>query len=394
MIIEETLQVLNGNQVANKKFNFRFGQSIILPLRSAMSRLKAALLPINVLVGHSLNSDERFLRQFGMSFKGKEIFDTQTLTKTLTGDYSSWRLSKIIEFVGCKLESSSPPNPLLPPPLPLAPLSSPPPSPSTLSSTLSPTIPYISSPSLPTLNPYDGDIVRDLHNAGNDSHWTMVAFLGLAVGGGGAYLAHNQALNSSLASDHLLSLDPSPFSSSSSFPSSPSQVSPFPHMSLPNPPRKWNLTLESRLLKLENESKGWDWGIKSKFNDGVTLVHPFFEETEVIPILTGDPSSSTSSSSLLGSSSTDSSKEINLSSEKDDGIEGGGSMSIPSIRNPLFALEEFLMIQNQSNLPSRPVMYKKEPRLDKVVHVMDSRMKSEKGVEVMSLESGLSKLGL
>lgn len=128
-IIEESLDVLNGVKVSNAKFSFNFGTSSVLPLEKAMGRLRAVLRSTDFLVGHAIGSDERFLEKWGINFRGKTIFDTQVLLRAMARVPDTWRLSRILDY--CDINDYS-----------------------------------------------------NLHNAGNDAHYTMVAFLSLAMRGG------------------------------------------------------------------------------------------------------------------------------------------------------------------------------------------------------------------
>ena len=129
IIISDHISLVNGVRVANHKFDFKFGTSSTLSLQKAIGKLKVALKSVDYIVGHAISSDEKFLRKFGISFAGKTIYDTQVMVKPLLNPPTSsqLKLSKILD--NCDLE-------------------------------------------------YDG-----LHNAGNDSQFTMEAFLWMGMGG-------------------------------------------------------------------------------------------------------------------------------------------------------------------------------------------------------------------
>ncbi|KAI9228203.1 MAG: hypothetical protein DHS80DRAFT_31013 [Piptocephalis tieghemiana] len=124
--ILEFAHLRNGRYVADRKDQFLFGDSIQVPLRQACTELQTDLntdIPL-VLVGHDVKADIRYLKKMGVRVPGNVVtFDTAALYMSQEGVREHVGLGKMLDQLG--------------------------------------------------IDAYC------LHNAGNDAHYTMAAFLNL-----------------------------------------------------------------------------------------------------------------------------------------------------------------------------------------------------------------------
>ena len=80
MLIIENIARENGKYVENNKYGFIFGKSKQLYLNNALRLLQAELRSCDVLVGHSIGADFRFLSDYDVEFpRGLTIIDTQKM---------------------------------------------------------------------------------------------------------------------------------------------------------------------------------------------------------------------------------------------------------------------------------------------------------------------------
>ncbi|XP_031572321.1 uncharacterized protein YDR514C-like [Actinia tenebrosa] len=113
----------------DNKEKFKFGTTVRMPLKDAGEELKRAIAGSDALVTHSGHNDERYLAENGIVIENKPLFDTQVLGLNLlpTGPKkpTTWSLKRILEETHILHDESI------------------------------------------------------LHNAGNDAHYTMMAFKAL-----------------------------------------------------------------------------------------------------------------------------------------------------------------------------------------------------------------------
>ncbi|KAK9680933.1 hypothetical protein K7432_015797 [Basidiobolus ranarum] len=125
-IIRENLHLRNGRYVADNKEQFTFGESVYTSLLNTATKLEAdwdSGYP-TILVGHDVKNDLEYLREMGAKIsEPSEVFDTSNLYMALTKNNQRRKLSKILDEFGIEHEY--------------------------------------------------------LHNAGNDAHYTMEAFLAM-----------------------------------------------------------------------------------------------------------------------------------------------------------------------------------------------------------------------
>ncbi|XP_058970005.1 uncharacterized protein [Pocillopora verrucosa] len=128
VIITENLHMVNKDYVSDNRDKFRFGTSQHMSLAEAAGKFSQYISDADILVTHSGGGDEFYLAKNGMSLEGKPMFDTQLLGLALLTDeknLSVFGLKRLMGDLGIS---------------------------------------------------YDEDI---LHNAGNDSYYTMKVFLAL-----------------------------------------------------------------------------------------------------------------------------------------------------------------------------------------------------------------------
>lgn len=128
VIITENLHMVNKDYVSDNRDKFRFGTSQRMSLAEAAGKFSQYISDADILVTHSGGGDEFYLAKNGMSLEGKPMFDTQLLGLALLTDEKNLSLFGLKRLMG-DLGIS-----------------------------------------------YDEDI---LHNAGNDSYYTMKVFLAL-----------------------------------------------------------------------------------------------------------------------------------------------------------------------------------------------------------------------
>ena len=128
VIITENLHMVNKDYVSDNRDKFRFGTSQHMSLAEAAGKFSQYISDADILVTHSGGGDEFYLAKNGMSLEGKPMFDTQLLGLALLTDEKNLSLFGLKRLMG-DLGIS-----------------------------------------------YDEDI---LHNAGNDSYYTMKVFLAL-----------------------------------------------------------------------------------------------------------------------------------------------------------------------------------------------------------------------
>lgn len=80
-IIEENYKKRNGKFVDDNKDNFLHGDSEILPQEEALARTQEILNQYQVVIGHSVAGDLRYLRKLGIETKHLRVIDTLNLFK-------------------------------------------------------------------------------------------------------------------------------------------------------------------------------------------------------------------------------------------------------------------------------------------------------------------------
>jgi hypothetical protein len=124
-IVEENLHLVNLN-VSDNRDEFKFGTSRRMTLKDAAKHLQSEVVDADALVVHAGGNEDKYLAENGITIAEKTMFDTQVLAlNLLPSGPKCWGLKKILQQM------------------------------------------YIN---------YDESI---LHNAGNDAHYTMLAFKAL-----------------------------------------------------------------------------------------------------------------------------------------------------------------------------------------------------------------------
>ncbi|ORX99583.1 hypothetical protein K493DRAFT_313167 [Basidiobolus meristosporus CBS 931.73] len=125
-IVKENYHLRNGKYVADNKDRFAFGKSVCTSLLNTVSQLQAdwEMSSPPILVGHDVKNDLQYLRNMGAKLSDPiETFDTSSLYMALTKVEQKRKLSSILSEFGIEH--------------------------------------------------------KYLHNAGNDAHYTMEAFLAI-----------------------------------------------------------------------------------------------------------------------------------------------------------------------------------------------------------------------
>ncbi len=99
LIVQEYTHLRNGLKVADHRDHYNFGESLVLPLKKCMHRLKQTLKQCDFIVGHAAASDEKFLRSYGITFSGKPVLDTQVIAKSVMTTTDHVRLSRILDHL-------------------------------------------------------------------------------------------------------------------------------------------------------------------------------------------------------------------------------------------------------------------------------------------------------
>lgn len=125
IIIEEHRHFRNGRYIADNRDRFNFGRSAHMSLKAALRRILDHLAVSDTcLLGHNINADLQYLRSCSVKNIDVPVFDTQTIYKQLKSDDNPTGLSRLLEELSITH--------------------------------------------------------THLHNAGNDAHYTLMAFLSIA----------------------------------------------------------------------------------------------------------------------------------------------------------------------------------------------------------------------
>jgi len=99
-IIKEIIGKLNGKFVADNKFNFAFGESEILPLADAMNKLSKILSDADYLVAHGVGNELKWMRKNNIKVgSGLKTIDTGTLGAALMKVKQRVSLTRILTFL-------------------------------------------------------------------------------------------------------------------------------------------------------------------------------------------------------------------------------------------------------------------------------------------------------
>lgn len=128
-IVTENINLVNRNVTDNRE-KFQFGESRRMSLKDAAAQLQEAIEDADFLVVHAGINEEKYLKENGIDIGEKTTFDTQILALNLLTSRNPnmlcWGLKRMLETMGIQ---------------------------------------------------FNEDV---LHNAGNDAHFTMLAFKNLA----------------------------------------------------------------------------------------------------------------------------------------------------------------------------------------------------------------------
>jgi DNA polymerase III epsilon subunit-like protein len=100
-IIKENIKCLNGVFVPNNKFNFAFGESEILTLEEAFGRLREVLATTDYLIGHGVNNELKWLRQNDIKLHcNLNLIDTGKLGGGIMHVGKRASLTRVLDFLG------------------------------------------------------------------------------------------------------------------------------------------------------------------------------------------------------------------------------------------------------------------------------------------------------
>lgn len=100
-IIKENIKCLNGKFVPNNKFNFAFGESEVLALEEAFSRLGDVLVDTDYLIGHGVSNELKWLRHNDVKLHNKiKLIDTGKLGGGIMQVGKRASLTRVLDFLG------------------------------------------------------------------------------------------------------------------------------------------------------------------------------------------------------------------------------------------------------------------------------------------------------
>jgi hypothetical protein len=77
ILIEENIELENGEFVSNNKYNFDFGETEIKPYKEAIEEINKLMENSEIIVGHDIQNDFKIIP----NIKNKKVFDTQKVVK-------------------------------------------------------------------------------------------------------------------------------------------------------------------------------------------------------------------------------------------------------------------------------------------------------------------------
>jgi DNA polymerase III alpha subunit (gram-positive type) len=98
------MHLRNGRYVPDHRDNFLFGKSSIMTLEESLDDLRQAIEQADALVGHSIQSDHKYLAKFGINLNGsskstRPVFDTQRLYRHVFHEKNPPKLEKLVRLL-------------------------------------------------------------------------------------------------------------------------------------------------------------------------------------------------------------------------------------------------------------------------------------------------------
>ena len=101
IIVSDYIYLKNGRYVADNRHKFNFGKSHYLSLKMALEHVLAVLdTPSSCLIGHNIKSDIRFLKSSSRKKFNLPVFDTQLIYKQVTLCENFLSLVKVLDEFG------------------------------------------------------------------------------------------------------------------------------------------------------------------------------------------------------------------------------------------------------------------------------------------------------
>lgn len=95
-IIKENIDKKNGIYVPDNKFNFDFGDSIIIEKNNAILEINKYLLLTNNFVGHGISNDVKLLEKHGAIFSKSNLIDTAKISKKINEKNEQMSIKRIL----------------------------------------------------------------------------------------------------------------------------------------------------------------------------------------------------------------------------------------------------------------------------------------------------------
>lgn len=96
-IVEENLEIRNGKYVPDNKLNFDFGESVIADTQTIISEISKYCQLTKNFVGHEIGTDIKFLKNHGTNFSQVNIFDTSNYSKIMNEKGEKMSIKRILE---------------------------------------------------------------------------------------------------------------------------------------------------------------------------------------------------------------------------------------------------------------------------------------------------------
>ena len=101
IIVSDFIHLRNGRYVADNRYNFNFGESRFMSLKLAIDHVMSVLTISNsCLIGHNIKSDLEFLKKVSVKTIDLPIFDTQIIYKQATLNENMLGLVKVLDEIG------------------------------------------------------------------------------------------------------------------------------------------------------------------------------------------------------------------------------------------------------------------------------------------------------
>lgn len=116
LIIKENIDLLNGQYVSENKFNFNYGESNVLPLKECFNILINEILKHEALMGQNIASDIKYLNKYlskeldnqeliNNKINSKVILDTATMSLYLSEDANHMSIERSLDKLGLETKN-------------------------------------------------------------------------------------------------------------------------------------------------------------------------------------------------------------------------------------------------------------------------------------------------